>query len=148
MREIRLIIVHCSDSEWGDYEIIRKWHVEERGWTDIGYHFVITNGRKTSGAPYTQSDDGIIQVGRDIAQPGSHASGLNQYSLGICLVGKHHFTWNQFGALHDLLWKLKEKFPDARIIGHRDVDKYGGKSGGKTCPNFDVRNFLNLMKQF
>ncbi len=148
MREIRLIVVHCSDSEWGDLEVIRKWHTEERGWTDIGYHFVITNGRRKSGESYNCGDDGVIQRGRDIEQPGAHASGLNRYSIGICLVGKHHFTWSQFGGLYDLLWKLHEKFPDARIIGHRDVDKYGGKSGGKTCPNFNVGNFLGIMKRF
>lgn len=147
MREIRLIVVHCSDSEWGDVNIIREWHLA-RGWTDIGYHSVITNGRKKSSVTYDCASDGVVQYGRDVAQPGAHASGLNQYSIGICLVGRHHFTWLQFAALYDLLWKLKEKYPDARIIGHRDVDKFGGKSGGKTCPNFDVGNFLHTVKQF
>ena len=147
MREIRLIVVHCSDSEWGDANVIRKWH-KARGWTDIGYHYVVTNGRKESSVSYDGASDGVVQCGRDVAQPGAHASGINKYSIGICLIGKHHFSWNQFGALHDLLWKLHEKFPDARVIGHRDVDKYGGDSGGKTCPNFNVGNFLSLMKQF
>jgi hypothetical protein len=148
MREIRLIVVHCSASEWGDAEVIREWHTSERGWKDIGYHHVITNGRLASRLVYNTTHDGIVQAGRDVAQPGAHASGLNSYSIGICLIGNYHFTWNQFSALHDLLWKLREKYPDARIIGHRDVDKYGGKSGGKTCPNFNVGNFLNTMKQF
>jgi len=147
MREIRLIVVHCSDSEWGDVNIIREWHLA-RGWSDVGYHFVITNGRKRTRLNYEASDDGVIQVGRDIAQPGAHASGLNQYSIGICLVGRHHFTWWQFRRLYELLWKLREKFPDARIIGHCDVNKYGGDSGGKTCPNFSVANFLSTVKQF
>lgn len=147
MREIRLIVVHCSDSEWGDLEVIRKWHLA-RGWSDIGYHFVITNGRLASRLEYNATHDGIIQTGRDIAQPGAHASGLNRYSVGICLVGRHHFTWEQFRALYELLWKLHEKYPDARIIGHRDVDKYGGNSGGKTCPNFKIANFLSTVKQF
>lgn len=148
MREIRLIVVHCSDSEWGDLEVIRKWHVEGRGWNDIGYHFVITNGRRRTRLDYVATEDGVLETGRDIAQPGAHASGLNQYSIGICLVGRHHFTWNQFSVLYDLLWKLHEKYPDARIIGHRDVGKYGGDSGGKACPNFSVANFLNIVKQF
>lgn len=147
MREIRLIVVHCSDSEWGDLEVIRKWHLA-RGWSDIGYHFVITNGRRKSGENYNYGDDGIVRLGRDIERIGSHASGVNRYSIGICMIGKHVFTRNQFEALFDLLQKLHEQFPDAKIIGHRDVGKYGGNSGGKTCPNFDIASLLALVKPF
>ena len=42
MREITKIIVHCTATPEGrevDVEEIRKWHVEERGWSDVGYHF-------------------------------------------------------------------------------------------------------------
>lgn len=147
MREIRLIIVHCSDSEWGDVNVIREWHLA-RGWRDIGYHFVVTNGRKESSVSYDAASDGVVQYGRDVAQPGAHASGVNRYSIGICMIGKHNFTRNQFEALFDLLQKLRKQFPDAKIIGHRDVDKYGGNSGGKTCPSFDITSLLALTKQF
>ena len=44
MREISKIILHCSDSEWGSASVIDQWH-KERGWTEIGYHYVITNGQ-------------------------------------------------------------------------------------------------------
>lgn len=147
MREIRLIVVHCSDSEWGDVNIIREWHLT-RGWNDVGYHFVIPNGRLASRLEYNVTHDGVVQRGRDIERIGSHASGVNRYSIGICMIGKHVFTRNQFEALFDLLQELCEQFPDAKIIGHRDVDKYGGKSGGKTCPNFDITSLLALVKPF
>ena len=42
MREINKIIVHCSATREGeniDVAEIRKWHVEGRGWSDIGYLF-------------------------------------------------------------------------------------------------------------
>ena len=60
MREIKKIIIHCSDSEFGDAALIDKWH-KERGWTGIGYHYVILNGcRKatmTGFQPYKKEDD-------------------------------------------------------------------------------------------
>ena len=44
MRKINKFIVHCSATREGQdvtVETIRKWHVEGRGWSDIGYHFYI-----------------------------------------------------------------------------------------------------------
>ena len=44
MRQIKEIIVHCSATREGQdisVDTIRKWHVEGRGWSDIGYHFYI-----------------------------------------------------------------------------------------------------------
>ena len=50
MRQINKIIVHCSATREGQdisVDTIRKWHVEGRGWSDIGYHFYIDiNGKK------------------------------------------------------------------------------------------------------
>ena len=48
------IIVHHSDSDYGSAAIIDKWH-RERGFDELGYHFVIGNG--------TNSGDGQIEVG-------------------------------------------------------------------------------------
>ena len=44
MRSINEIIVHCSATREGQHipvETIKKWHVEGRGWSDIGYHFYV-----------------------------------------------------------------------------------------------------------
>ncbi len=90
-RVIDSIIVHCSDSACGDREVIDKWH-RERGWNEIGYHFVITNGHLVSGSKYNPDHDGDIQVGRPVGKIGSHCKGHNANSIGICLIGKHHFT--------------------------------------------------------
>ncbi len=43
-RKINKIIVHCSATQEGrhiDVDEIRRWHVEGRGWSDIGYHYVV-----------------------------------------------------------------------------------------------------------
>ena len=77
MRNINEIIVHCSATREGQdipVETIRDWHVNGRGWSDIGYHFYI-------------DIKGEIHKGRDIARIGAHCSGHNRNSIGICYCG-------------------------------------------------------------
>ena len=105
MRDIKKIIVHCSATPEGrdvSTTEIKRWHTEERGWSDIGYHWVIRR-------------DGTIEPGRDQTLVGSHARQVNGTSLGICLVGglgdnnkwENNFTQAQFVSLKALLHKLK-----------------------------------------
>ena len=72
------IVIHCSDSEFGCSNIIRDWHVDERGFDNVGYHFVITNGH-VSNSDYMKCIDGSIERGRDIDKSGAHAKGYNNY---------------------------------------------------------------------
>lgn len=135
-RTIDLIVVHCAATrpslDIGAKEI-RQWHLD-RGWQDIGYHFVIRR-------------NGQVEDGRDIAKAGAHAAGHNQNSIGICLVGginesgqpADQYTTYQHRALHDLLLQLRDRFPHTRICGHRDLP---GVS--KACPSFDVSDWLRL----
>lgn len=103
-------------------EEIRQWHLE-KGWTDIGYHYVIRR-------------DGNVEEGRQDDQMGAHVKGYNQVTLGICLVGgwkgKFDFTRKQMDALEALVSALLLKYKKAVVKGHRDIDNK------KTCPGFDV----------
>jgi len=92
----------------------------EFGWDGIGYHKVICQ-------------DGTIEEGRPEYWIGAHAYGYNHRSLGVCLIGKKEFTNCQYNSLYKLLKLWKFKYPNAKIIGHKDT---GNTS--KTCPNFDV----------
>jgi N-acetyl-anhydromuramyl-L-alanine amidase AmpD len=128
---IKSIILHCSDSEFGNVDIIDQWH-RQRGWNGIGYHFVITNGVLKSGEKYTPFHDGLIQAGRDINKTGAHCKGHNTGSIGICLIGKHAFTAKQlYKALPELLRVLM--FDHAigldQVYGHFEFSRQ------KTCPN-------------
>jgi hypothetical protein len=125
MRTVNEIILHHSDSDveaHDDIRIIRKWHVEERGWRDVGYHYFI---RK----------DGTIQRGRSLDQIGAHCAGHNRASIGICLSGGDKFTVRQFCSLYDLLNNLYREFGKIRTVGHNAYSD-------KACPNFDVEDFL------
>lgn len=136
MRRINEIILHCSDSDFEQHdniETIRKWHVEERKFNDIGYHFVITKKG--------------LEIGRPINLPGAHVRGRNSYSIGIVLCGKKNFSSSQFEVLEKLIFNLMHEFNlnPQNIIGHCEIDK------NKTCPNFDVKKirdyFYDLYKR-
>lgn len=131
MRRINKIIVHCSDSDFGSADIIDQWH-RERGFDCIGYHFVITNGRLSNSDEYNPKNDGLIQAGRPVNIQGAHCKGHNADSIGICLIGKNHFTAEQLlSALPSLLAKLivEKDLTVHKIFGHKDFN------GHKTCPN-------------
>ena len=124
MRNINIIVVHCSDSDYlrhDNVDTIRQWHVEERGWSDIGYHYLITK-------------DGEVHVCRPIERMGAHVVGYNKSSIGICLTGKKKFSQEQFESLRELCLELSEQFGLERfdILHHRDLDSK------KTCPNFNL----------
>lgn len=134
MRAIKEIIIHCADTPEGRDDKaadIKRWHTLQppkgNGWKDIGYHYVIDL-------------DGTIEPGRPIEQAGSHCSGHNANSIGICYVGgcdkqmkpKDTRTDAQKAALVQLLKYLVAKYPGAKIYGHRDFAQ-------KACPSFDAK---------
>lgn len=76
-RRIALIVVHCSATRADrsfPVEALRRCHVQERGFADIGYHFYITR-------------DGITHVCRPIDHIGAHARCFNDHSIGVCYEG-------------------------------------------------------------
>lgn len=126
MRDISKIIVHCSDSDikaHDNVETIRKWHVEENGWKDIGYHFLITN-------------DGDVHKCRPVESVGAHTLGENSKSIGICLTGRNDFTHDQIFSLAWLSRDLLDNYEGIEgIYPHRDF------SPDRTCPNFNLKVF-------
>lgn len=135
-RSIDKIIIHCAATKEGVYvstETIRRWHVEERGWSDIGYHYVIEL-------------DGCIEKGRDENIQGAHTKKFNKKSIGICYVGgvdkdmkpKDTRTPDQIASMKDLICTLKNKYPKATVHGHNEFSS-------KACPSFDVKKeYSNL----
>lgn len=121
---IKYIVVHCSDTPNGRYhtaEDIHRWHLE-RGWDGIGYHSVIRT-------------DGIVDQGRPHFWLGSHTAHYNGVAIGVCLIGRDKFAVEQMAALAGLLLALEQEFPDAEVVGHRDLNSH------KACPNFDVKSW-------
>ena len=54
-RAVDRVFLHCSASdrlEHDDIEVIRDWHVNGNGWSDVGYHFFIRkDGTVEDGSP-------------------------------------------------------------------------------------------------
>lgn len=91
----RAVIHHTATSCSTTIDSIRRYHINERGWDDIGYHKII-------------DCEGIIHEGRPLTMQGAHAKGRNNL-VGIALVGYDEFTGLQVEALKRLLEQLKTK---------------------------------------
>ena len=129
MRKINEIILHCADTKITQnfsVEDVRGWHMNERGWSDCGYHYYIRL-------------NGNIEIGRPIERSGAHAKGKNAYSIGICFEGgklSNGDNWNtpmlpQIVAFKQLRKSLFSVFGELKIAGHYEYSS-------KTCPNFSV----------
>jgi len=129
MRAIEKIIIHCSATPEGrdvTVETITDWHLA-RGWSDIGYHFVIHL-------------NGEIKEGRPLHRAGAHTKGHNKGSIGICYIGgvdgnmkaKDTRTPAQDAALVNLIQALQKDYPLATIHGHNEFSS-------KACPSFNVQ---------
>ena len=84
----RGVVLHLSASKYGDRAEIDAWH-RQRGFSEIGYHRVILNGRAKHNSVYDAARDGEVQKGRADASEGAHckAGGMNRCTFGICSVG-------------------------------------------------------------
>lgn len=140
----RYIIIHHSATDYGNAMEFNKAHLN-RGWSGVGYHFIIDNG--TCG-----KDDGQIETSpRWIKQlNGAHcrASRMNERGIGICVVGNFstdEISPRQMDTLVYLVDKLRAYYniPKYNIMGHGQVP------GARTeCPgkNFPWREFWSKLK--
>lgn len=85
LSKIKRIVVHGSGFQVGNVDVFRWYHQVVNGWPDIGYHFVIGNGR----AGY--STEGIIEAVRSTEFQGAHVKGHNKDSIAICLISSKDF---------------------------------------------------------
>ena len=130
MRDINKIILHCSATREGQdisTETIRGWHVNERGWSDIGYHYVVLL-------------DGTVDKARPVERQGAHVRGHNKGSIGICYIGgcdadmnpKDTRTDLQKESLTELISYLMDSYEDATLHWHNEFSS-------KACPSFNVK---------
>ena len=126
-RYVDEIIIHCTASDYpyhDNVESVFQWHVRENGWSDIGYHYLITK-------------DGKIHSCRPVERIGAHCFGRNAHSIGVCLTGKTVFSDKQFRSLKRQIAALC----DAHSISPDKVYPHS-KFANKKCPNFDIKEVL------
>ncbi len=132
-RRVTRVFLHCS--AWDDPMVgkdlvaeIRRWH-RERGWNDIGYHFVVDRL-------------GEVMTGRDLEKTPAAQYGHNRGTIAICVHGltfpdKWHLG-AQAGAVVSLAGTINTAFHG--IVGwwgHNEVSD-------KACPVFDHKALLQL----
>lgn len=145
----KFITIHCSAN------IIGTGTVKQINETDIqrfgqkSYHFIIDY-------------DGNVINNLPLSTKGAHVGGHNSNNVGICylggldknLIAADTRTINQRNAMALLVNDLAAKYPNIKIMGHRDwsPDKNGdGKISPneyvKICPCFDVKEWWNSTKK-
>ena len=126
------LVVHCSATKPSmdiGLREIKRWHVDDNGWRDVGYHYIIRR-------------NGEVELGRSNRDTGAHAAGYNHKSISLCMVGgmaennsaENNFTAQQWTALLDLVKQIKVDYPEANVIGHNEISE-------KECPSFDVQKW-------
>jgi N-acetylmuramoyl-L-alanine amidase len=121
------IVIHHSLTEDGQtvsWGAIRKYHLQQ-GWQDIGYHY----GIELIGDHYE------ILMGRMPDQAGAHCkeSGMNQKSLGICLVGNFDIAPPPAPAM-DRLVELVQSLRNEWMIPLANIKRHSEFATYKSCP--------------
>ena len=138
------IVVHCTATRANQpYNVasIRQMH-KARGFKDIGYHYLI--GLKGE----------IWQGRKPVDSEGAHVKHFNDTTLGVCYVGgldnatgapKDTRTPEQIKSLEVIIKRLLKSYPEAVILGHRDLSPDLDDDGViepneylKECPCFDA----------
>ena len=122
-----IIVIHHSATPTGNADEFDKMH-REKGWDELGYHFVIGNG--------TGSGDGQVEIGpRWVKQKhGAHAKvpghpEYNDVGIGICLVGNFDVTRPteaQMASLAQLVRFLMDRYniPQVQRLRARPVETH------------------------
>lgn len=144
MRKIDYIVVHCTGTTPDATVEGMKAHWKSLGWENPGYHKVI----RKNGSVVRLIDNNNIANG---------VKGYNMKSLHVAYIGGiksngrpgNTLTWDQELSLAAVLMQWSRKYPDAKIVGHRDLSPDADEDGVieecewvKQCPCFDVQDFL------
>ena len=122
MRELKEIIIHCTATRAKWYEDrpvaeavkeLTRWHVEDNGWSDCGYHFAINRS-------------GELGEARPLSRTGAHCRGRNKSSVGVTILGGRggqqddefleNFTEAQDLSLRELIADLTRQSQRFQVI--------------------------------
>lgn len=145
MRTIELIVVHCTGaSQSQSVESIVSFWKNVLGWKSVGYHKLI------------KPDGTVIELAKADAITNG-VKGFNSKAYHIAYLGGQggidNRTIEQRCALDYEVRQAKNLFPNARIVGHRDLSPDLNGDGiispnewTKECPSFDVATWLKEIK--
>lgn len=132
------IIVHATmtspqtDMRLAEFQRRRR----KEGYIDAGFHYFIERS-------------GEFETPIPVEEAGAHTSRYNDRSVGIVLVGGNNpkgtgpeanFTLEQYNTLAVISNSLLLRFPNAEIVGLRDL-----RSGTQVNPSFNVQELLRRL---
>ena len=121
-----LVIHHTVTPDDFPTHRIAQYHIDEKDWPGIGYHYVINHRGK------------IEQVNRD-ETVSYHALSANVYALGIALKGNFtdkHPTDIQLAAANWLVNHLRSLYAIEKVAGHKEVPGSATACPGKSWPEW------------
>ncbi len=132
-----IAVIHHSGNRGSNKPTeIESKHMVERGWDNVGYHYLITR-------------EGTIYEGTKLGFKGIHVGGANTGKIGVLIMGDyHHQFWDidddlsktQLAAAITLLSTLKSRLEISELGGHRDY--------GKTdCPGDELYSELDNIRK-
>lgn len=126
----KTIVIHHSATNDGGAATFDKFH-RDKGWDELGYHFVIGNGSDTP--------DGFIEVGSrwHKQKHGAHCKTpdnyFNDHGIGICLVGDFTRTRPTVRQMESLT-RLTRFLTGACKIPQNQVTTHGAVTHKTACP--------------
>ena len=141
MRSIKYIVVHCTATRQSTSISALLRGFKQRGWRNPGYHYVVM----PLGDLRVLLAEGLIANG---------VKGHNQHSIHIAYMGgidaQGSAVDNRTAAQRAMLvWALKDlrsRYPEAVILGHRDLSPDLNGDGVitpnefvKLCPCFNAK---------
>jgi len=148
MRKINKIFIHHSASNFGDAKLIEKWH-KERGFSTIGYHYIILNGYHTAEdykkEKRKEEEVGAVEMGLDVSKAGIHVKDNNSDSIGICLIHNDvPYMKKQLEGFRNLTAQIAMIYgiKSDNILGHYEVDK-----NKPLCPSLDMNVERAIIKE-
>lgn len=148
MAKLKYLVIHCTASPAGrevSAAAIRRMHTLPvsqggRGWRQVGYTDMIHLDGRVERLVNNNEDANV-----DPWEVTNGAKGYNSVSRHIVYVGgvskndvnksEDTRTEAQKEALKKYVLDFHKRFPDVKIIGHREV-------AAKACPSFDVQAWL------
>lgn len=137
-RKIEAIYLHCTATKPGRFvsvDAIRTYHMTARGFSDIGYHYII-------------EPDGSIFLGRPVDKGGAHVYQDNAHTIGVSMVGNwdeqmvdiESIQIKQTGLLLVSLCELYEIKPASYgLLLHREAHLYrDAPDPRKSCPGVNI----------
>ena len=133
MRDIKRIFIHCTagSQKQTKQQLLNEFKL--RGWKNPGYHYVVfPNGNIEQLLGEEDISNGV--------------QGYNSTSINVAYVGgidskgrpTDNRTKEQKKSLVVLLTAIKRDYPEAHIMGHRDIWGKDKSKWKKMCPCFDA----------